>query len=66
PCYEQVLKREANNPFALARIGKSYMYLKDYADADQAYRTSLALNPQQKEAQDGLKELSALEKKAGK
>jgi tetratricopeptide (TPR) repeat protein len=66
PCYEEVLRREPNNPFALARIGKCYLLLKDYADAEQAFRASLSVNPQQKEALDGLQELGDLEKKAGK
>jgi tetratricopeptide (TPR) repeat protein len=66
PCYQQVLQREPNNPFAMARIGKSYAFLRDYSDAEQAYRASLAVNPQQKEALDGLQELSDVEKKGKK
>ncbi len=66
PCYEEVLRREPNNPFAMARIGKCYFLMKDLANAEQAYRASLAVNPQQKEALDGLEELGNLEKKAGK
>ncbi|HVM31684.1 MAG TPA: DUF2723 domain-containing protein [bacterium] len=66
PCYEEVLKREPNNPYAISRIGKCYTLLKDYGNADQAYRLALSVNPQQKEALDGLQELSDLEKKAHK
>jgi hypothetical protein len=66
PYYEQVLKVQPQNPFAMARIGSSFLLMKDYADAEQAFRASLAVNPQQKEALDGLQELSDDEKKANR
>ncbi len=56
--YQDSIKRDSRNPYAFARMGDCYRMINDYNDAEQAYRASLSMNPQQKEAQDGLQLLS--------
>ncbi len=56
--YQDSIKKDPRNPYAFARMGDCYRMIGDYNDSEQAYRASLAMNPQQKEAQDGLQLLS--------
>jgi hypothetical protein len=61
--YQECLRRSPRNPYAYARIGDAFMMLNDYINAESAYRASLTLNPQQKEAQDGLQRLQKFQQK---
>src|SRR5208282_4066098 len=56
--YQECLKRESRNPYAWAKMGDAFRLMNDPSDAEQAYRTSQSINPQQKEAQDGLQLLA--------
>ncbi len=56
--YQECIRREARNPYAFAKMGDAFRGMNDPNDAEQAYRTALAINPQQKEALDGLQLLS--------
>ncbi len=51
-------------PYAYARMGDAFLIQKDLPDAEQAFRAALGLNPQQKEALDGLRELDNLRNKS--
>ena len=56
--YQECLRREPRNPYAFAKMGDAFRALNDPSDAEQAYRAALSINPQQKEALDGLQTLS--------
>jgi hypothetical protein len=56
--YQETLKRDPRNPYIYARMGDAFRMMNDFASADSAYHQSLALNPQQKEALDGLQLLN--------
>jgi hypothetical protein len=56
--YQESIKREPRNPYAYAKLGDCFRIMRDFTDADQAYRTALAMNPQQKEATAGLEALA--------
>ncbi|HVZ81665.1 MAG TPA: DUF2723 domain-containing protein [bacterium] len=56
--YQESLRREPRNPYALARLGDAFRMMGDFPNADSAYHQSLNLNPQQKEALDGLHALT--------
>lgn len=60
--YQESLKRDSHNPgipYILARMGDAFRLMNDFANADSAYHQSLSLNPQQKEALDGLQLLNS-------
>jgi hypothetical protein len=68
--YQESIKEEQEKdphsaliPYNLAKMGYAFMASKDYADAESAFRSSLAANPQQKEALTGLQQLSDLQQK---
>lgn len=52
--YQETLKRDPRNPYIFVKIGDAFFMSKDYSDAQSAYQQSLALNPQQRDASDGL------------
>ncbi len=56
--YQECIKREPRNPYAFAKIGDAFRMMNDLSDAEQAYRASQSINPQQKEALDGLQLLA--------
>jgi hypothetical protein len=55
--FQESLDREGRNPYVLARMGEAFRAMGDLANAEAAYRASLSLNPQQKEALDGLRSI---------
>jgi hypothetical protein len=59
--YQETLKREPRNPYVLARVGDAFRMMNDFTNADAAYHQALSLNPQQKEAVDGLQLLNTAE-----
>ncbi len=64
--YQESLKRDTHNPgipYILARMGDGYRLMNDFTNADTCYHQSLQLNPQQKEALDGLQLLNQQEQK---
>ena len=52
--YQETLKRDPRNPYVLAKMGDAFRMMNDFTNADSAYHQALNLNPQQKEALDGL------------
>lgn len=44
-------------PYAYARIGDACLMKKDYVNAQEAFQAALKLNPQQREALEGLEKL---------
>jgi hypothetical protein len=61
--YQSSLGREPRNPYCLARLGDAFRMAGDFPNADSAYHQSLNLNPQQKEALDGLHALGEAQAK---
>lgn len=61
--YEETLKRDSGNPFAYARMGRCFLLMKDWTRAEKEFQNSLASDPGQKEALDGLRELNRLRNK---
>ena len=59
--YEESLRREIPNvcvPYTWAKLGDAFLVDHDFPNAEQAFHTSLRMNPQQKEALDGLEWLN--------
>jgi hypothetical protein len=56
--YQECIRREPRNPYAFAKIGDAFRMMNDPSDAEQAYRAALSINPQQKEALEGLQLLA--------
>jgi len=67
--YQQSIQREPRSPaqpyfyapYAYARLGYAFLMEKDYAEAEDAFRYSLSINPQQKEALEGIRELERVQ-----
>ncbi len=59
--YQETLQREPRNPYVLARMGDAFRLMNDFTNADSAYHQALTINPQQKEAIDGLALLNKAE-----
>ena len=63
--YQQALQWEPQSPsrphlyapYAYARLGDAFLAEKDFVDAEDSFHASLQLNPQQKEALEGLQRL---------
>ncbi len=61
--YQQAFRSglpQAYAPFVYARLGNAFLMEKDFVNAEDAFHLSLRLNPQQKEALDGLRQLDQL------
>jgi hypothetical protein len=65
--YQQSIKMEEFEnpgsptiPYSVAKMGDAYAAMGDRSDAEASYRSALAVNPQQKEAQDGLQKLQKM------
>lgn len=56
--YQETLRRDPRNPYVYAKVGDAFLAMRNYPDAEAAYRQALALNPQQGEAVTGLQELN--------
>jgi Tfp pilus assembly protein PilF len=63
--YQESLRRDPRNPYAYAKIGDAFRMMGNLNDAEQAYRAALNMNPQQKEALDGLQELNKAQQLKG-
>jgi len=59
-------KPNPNVPYLYAKLGDAFGLIKDFQNAESAFRTSLSMNPQQKEALDGLDQMNKAEEKARK
>ena len=63
--YQESLRREGKNssniPYLYARLGDAFLLLKDFQNAEAAFRTALGMNPQQKDALEGLNRLGKLQ-----
>jgi tetratricopeptide (TPR) repeat protein len=63
--FQELMKREPNaTPFAYAKMGDAFLQMNDLPNAEQAFRNSLSINPQQPEAIQGMQALSQVQGKA--
>ena len=63
--YQETLKQDPRNPYVYAKIGDAFLMMKNITEAESAFRTSLSLDPKQKEALDGLAELTKAQEVRG-
>ncbi len=59
-------KTNSNYPYLYAKLGDAFLMMNDFQNSEAAFRTSLSINPQQKEALDGLAQLNKAEEKSRK
>ena len=70
--YQQALRWEPHGPsgpylyapYAYAKLGDAFLMEKDIVNAEDAFQASLRLNPQQKEALEGLERLEGVRRKS--
>ncbi len=55
--YQNALQRSAQDPHIFARMGDAFFMMKDYSNAQSAYRTALSIFPQESNALAGLAQM---------
>jgi tetratricopeptide (TPR) repeat protein len=60
--YQESLKPNPKNPYVYAKLGYAFMMLGDYTNAETAFHYSQNMNPDQKEAKEGLEALAKVQR----
>jgi tetratricopeptide (TPR) repeat protein len=55
--FQETLNRGARDPAVYSKLGSAFLRIKDSRNAETAFRAALSINPNQKEALDGLQSL---------